>query len=674
MFCSLSLSAQEIDSLKQILNSNLNDSNYINTVLKLSEQQLEYSNDNPLQNLENALKKAKSISDVKKSEIYVANILGVIGYYYDLHGDFSQAISNYYKALEIGEKHGDNIIISSNLSNLAYVFDLQGNYEKAIETYEKSLNIKYLIGNKRSIAITLNNLAYSYKQLQNYDEALLNFNKSLSIFEEIKDEENIASAINNIALVFEKKGNLSAAENYFLRSLEIEKKFNKPINIVISYINIATNLHKQKKYERAKFYFSIVDSIANKSNIPEVTIPAYNNQSKFYATIEDYKKAYENYVKMTFIKDSIFSERSALQIAEISEIYESEKKQKEIDLLNKEKVLSQLKIEKKNQYIITVLIVLVLILILLILAFIAFNQKRKSNKLLILKNTEIAEAYEELNQQNEEILAQRDEIEQQRNHLELQNKEISDSINVAERIQKAFFKTEDDEKSVLPKHFVIFEPKDVVSGDFYWSHLVDNNNEKIIYISVVDCTGHGVPGAFMSMLGLSFINEILLKDPLISPANLLRELRTKVVSELSQNEDGDVKEGMDMALVRINMSTLEMQFSGANNPIYYTENEELIELKGTKQPIGFSYNQKDFKNHIVQLKKGEMIYLFSDGFADQFGGPKNKKIGYSKLKEILKVNKNQNIDFQKENIYSFFKTWKGDEEQIDDICLIGMKV
>ena len=666
--------AHSIDSLKNVLSGDLDDVKFIRTSLLLSEQKLEYTEESPLPELEEALKRVMNIDDDSISNILSAEIYGLQGYYYDLYGDYPKAIELYIKALQIGERYNNLTIQATHLSNLGYVYDLKGDYLKSIDYYEKSIKIKEQIGDQNSLAISLNNLGYSYKQIKKYDLSLEYFNRCVEIFQEENDKENLASTLNNIALILENKGDLFAAEHYFLRSLELEKEFNKPVSIALSYINIATNLHKQNKISQAKIYFDIIDSIAETTKIPEVLLPAYNNQSKFYASTKDFRKAYNYYIQFSLLKDSLNSEKSQRIIAEMSEKYESEKKQREIDELNKEKVLSNLKIEKRNQQVMAIGIVLFLVLILLLISIYFFVQKRKSNKVLNQKNIEIEEANEELNQQNEEILTQRDEIESQHKVVLQQNIEIGESIKAAERVQRAFFKDEDDDKKKLPNHFVIFNPKDVVSGDFYWSHVIKNENQHIVYLSVVDCTGHGVPGALMSMLGLSFIKEIIGENDNISPAKLLTLLREKVISEFNQNSDSVTKDGMDVSVVKIDLLANQITYSGANNPIYIVSENELTELKATKSPIGYQQDLKPFEDVSLSYKIGSMIYLFSDGYPDQFGGPRGKKIGYQKFRDLLTLNSVYSIEEQKENLNKFLNDWIVEEEQIDDITLIGIKL
>ena len=374
-------------------------------------------------------------------------------------------------------------------------------------------------------------------------------------------------------------------------------------------------------------------------------------------------------------KDSLLSENVTKRIQELEAKYQNEKDAAEINELKLEKSLQSKEIHQKEIEEYFLLIGLILVLAMLGIGVYAFVQKRKSNDILFKSNFLVKEKNEELNQQNEEILAQRDEIDRQREALQIKNHDVQESINAAERIQLAFFQSEEREKALLPPHFVVFKPRDVVSGDFYWSHIAEEKGKKFTYISVVDCTGHGIPGAVMSMLGLSLIKEVMNKTISPTPAQLLDNLRKFLIRELSQEgKESSVKEGMDMSIIRIDQENHEILYAGANNPVYLSDGNEVVIYKADKQSISFHEEPKPYTNKKIEYDKGNMIYLFSDGYADQFGGPSNKKIGYKKFRNLLEDISNLEINDQQTKLEDFFKSWQGDEDQIDDVCLIGMKL
>ena len=297
---------------------------------------------------------------------------------------------------------------------------------------------------------------------------------------------------------------------------------------------------------------------------------------------------------------------------------------------------------------------------------------------IMLQKKEIEEKNEELNQLLEEVTSQRDEIESQRNMvLEQKNKieeinhEVSQSIDYAKRIQSAILSDPSILAKNLSEYFVLFKPKDKVSGDFYWWHEVEGH----LLIAAVDCTGHGVPGGFMSMLGISFLREIIVKEYITHPGIVLRRLRKEIINVMKQKgESGEQKDGMDMVLVSIDISTKVMQFSGANNPLYLVRNGELAQHVGDKMPIAIYEKMDKFATTEIQLKEGDQLYMFSDGFADQFGGPDCKKFKYKPFKELLLKNSLLKMEEQKTILDKTLSDWMGNFEQIDDILVLGIKI
>jgi serine phosphatase RsbU (regulator of sigma subunit) len=261
------------------------------------------------------------------------------------------------------------------------------------------------------------------------------------------------------------------------------------------------------------------------------------------------------------------------------------------------------------------------------------------------------------------------QINEQKSQLEDKNKEVTDSITYAQRIQKAILPSHRLIENYLPKSFVIYLPKDIVSGDFYWVEKKENK----IFFAVADCTGHGVPGAMMSVIGQNALNRVLNEFGITKPSEILDKL-SALVEESFAKSGSDVRDGMDIALACLDTTTKKLEFAGANNSVYILSNGTLREIKGNKQPVGRFEFKVSFTNHGVDLNSGDGVYLFSDGIADQFGGPEGKKYKYKRVKELLLQNYIKPHSEQKNNIISEFVSWKGKNEQIDDVCLMGVKI
>ena len=275
-------------------------------------------------------------------------------------------------------------------------------------------------------------------------------------------------------------------------------------------------------------------------------------------------------------------------------------------------------------------------------------------------------------ERTEQVVKQKEEIQEKTKELETLFKQVTDSIHYAKRIQEAILPPLSLVKSILPESFILYKPKDIVSGDFYW---IDKKNDWS-YFAAVDCTGHGVPGAFMSIVGYNLLKDILNNSNAITPAAIMDKMNDGVANTLhSGSSDNQTKDGMDMTLCALNYKTLELQFAGAFNPLYIVRNNELLQFKADKFPIGMFIGEKQhFTNNSVQLQNGDNVYIFSDGYADQFGGPKGKKFMAGNFRELLKEMSKLPIENQSINLNQTIEEWRGNLEQVDDILVIGIKV
>jgi len=280
--------------------------------------------------------------------------------------------------------------------------------------------------------------------------------------------------------------------------------------------------------------------------------------------------------------------------------------------------------------------------------------------------TNLRVSYEGL---EEKVRERTSELVEQKAIVEHKNNEIIDSISYARFIQHALLPSEKIIQQQFPESFVYFEPKDIIAGDFYW---FENKND-ISWFAVADCTGHGVPGAMVSVLCINSLNQALIEYPGSTTGELLNLVRDKVVATFTK-EEGSVKDGMDISIANFNHNTKVLQWSGANNPLWIYRDEEVLTFAPNKQPIGQFEAAVPFETHEIHLKKNDLIILFSDGFADQFGGPKGKKYKYAPFREFISENKSSGISVLKEKLKTEFHAWKGEIEQTDDVCVMGIKI
>ena len=609
-----------------------------------------------LKNYKLSLKTFELIGN-KKGEANAYNSLGMVFY---IQGNYPEALKQHFEALKLRESIGDTKGIAASYGNIGNVYNDQENYPLALKNYFSCLKIMQSIDNKKGIATTYNNIALVYTEQKKYDEALKNHFEGLKIRQEINDEKGVAGSYNNIGLVYYNQNNYEEAlKNYFL-SLKIKEVIEDEPGIAGVYCNIGEIYAKQKQYQEAETYLEKAKKLSQQIGYRENLRQTFKALTELSYAKGNYKEAYENHILFVQYRDSLNNEQTREKTIQNQMTYDFEKKdaiaaaEHKKELENQQELANE-KSRKQNLLIAFIVTGLGLVLVFTVFIFRSLSLTQKQKKIIEL---------------------QKDHSEHQRLMVEEKQKDIIDSINYAKRIQEALLKEEDHISEHLPEHFILFKPKDIVSGDFYWAF----EKKDYWYLAAADCTGHGVPGAFMSMLGIAFLNEISASVEVLSPAQILNLLRDKIVKELGQKgKDGESKDGMDISLACYHMKTKQLQWSGANNSLYILKaNEnavpELVEVKANKQPIGFHEAMQPFTNHTIALEKGDSIYLFTDGFADQFGGPKGKKFKYSKLKETLISINAQAMDYQKEVLHNEFENWKTNLEQTDDVCVIGVRV
>ncbi|MBI4648661.1 MAG: tetratricopeptide repeat protein [Bacteroidia bacterium] len=760
------ISAQKlIDSLKSLLPSS-EEGKKIEILNKISVELKKTDPNASLDYATQALTLAKKIKDlIGESEAYYN--IGVANYYLN---NLDAAQENYEKSLVLKEKLNDSIYIAKLLYNIGMILHSRGSLDKALEYYQKSSQIEEKLKNLANMARVNNAIGIINMDLRNQDRAKdyfelaleqykrigdkagmgdalmnigVNYFKSIitsreeeesedSIFDNtiIKEREEvynnaikyyelalvkyqemniqykISLVLNNISSVYKGKKDNKKAIEYAEKSIVISEKIGDVRTLALGYGTLGVLYLKNNDYKKALEYTDKSMSVASKANLlKDIELEAYKSYAEIYSKIGLFDKALKYHRRYSHIKDSIYSKETQSQFAEMQTKYETTKKEQEIVLLNKDKALQDSQIKRQQIMIYTFIIGFLVIIIFSTLLYKQYSEKKKANKALALKN--------------EEILKQKEKIEAQHDLIAEQKHAIMDSIHYARRIQTAILPLEDDINDVLCDNFILYKPRDIVSGDFYWFTRKDGNT----VITVADCTGHGVPGAFMSMLGVSFLNEIVNKrnpsypSQEISPeaiinlkANeILNQLREAIIKALHQTgKTGESKDGMDIALCIINHQTNEMQYAGANNPLYLitpdpqghinkgnrhsitsgTEQSDLagqlIEIKADKMPIGIYYSQElaTFTNKIIQLEKGNCIYIFSDGYADQVGGPHGKKFKYQPLKNLLVDNSNKSMKEQAKILDDTIESWKkfrdphtGEAyEQVDDILMIGFRI
>ena len=599
-------------------------------------------------------KKELEINQTKGDPALIARSYMNIGVIYKNMDEYDQAISYYQQAFKIREDRKDSLEMARILNNIGNIyFQFRANYTIALENYLKAFEIYKKKDDKENEAHLLNSIGLIYDKQDQNQMALNNFNEALTFFNDLKKPEKIAEVKNNLGVLYAELGNFQMAykllnENY----LYYIGTGAKP-NIGGTLIDLGDVYFSWEKYEEAKNTYLQSYEIFTELNMKSEIARIYEKLAKTNAKLNNYKKAFEYHILYTHLNDSLFTEKLNEQITEIQTKYESEKKDKEIALLNSDKALQDATLKRQRLAIFVFIGGFFIISIFLVLIFRLYKQKQKANVILEQKN---------------------EEISRQRDHIFQQNKEITSSIEYAKRIQTALLPPQELIDAIIPESFILFKPRDIVSGDYYW---LNQKGSKIISVTA-DCTGHGVPGAFMSMLGISFLNEIVnvTKPEELRSDQVLNHLRELIISSLRQTgKSGESRDGMDMTICIIDTETFMLDYAGAYNAIYIVRQNELIESQPDKMPIGIHVKELGpFTPYSFQLQKGDIIYSCSDGYADQFGGPENNKYRRKNFKDLLLKIHSLEMNKQKEMLDQTLMNWMKGYEQVDDILVCGIKI
>ncbi len=532
-----------------------------------------------------------------------------IGKIYANLGDYSKAVDFFEESLHLAANANDTASEANTLNAFSVVYQRSGNSGKAEELAKKSIALASKTGSLKIEAIARINLGNAYGVRNDWDDAIAEWTASMEIFQKLGDEKLFASALGNLGIAYLRLGQLEKAKENIERCLEAKKRLNDVYDVARSIHNLGTVYWKMGDIAEAKKLYDRALGMGDESKAKSVHVMIIQDYAAMLKDIGDYKAALEMLEKFHDLEKSLFTEEMNVKTQSLQ---------------------------------------------------IRFNVERmeKENEIYRLKNIDLAAA-------NELITNQKQVIEQK-------NKDITDSILYAKRIQEAVLPGVDRLKKWFGEMFVLYIPKDIVSGDFYWATEKDGK----FILAVADSTGHGVPGAIMSIMGSSFLSEIIGTQGVTNPGEILNELRRKVISALHQTSDTtENRDGMDIAICSFNLEKSEFVAACANNPVWIIRDGEVDEAEPDKFPVGvFPGEPRPFTNHDTEIKSGDAIYLFTDGFADQFGGPRGKKFGYKQLRELVLANHQLPVGEQKIIMENAFRNWKGEAEQIDDVLLVGIRI
>jgi serine phosphatase RsbU (regulator of sigma subunit)/Tfp pilus assembly protein PilF len=669
-----------VDSLLKAIPA-AHDTNRVNGLIRVSREMVANNPAEARKYIDQAYELARELN-YKKGEAIAEVGYGLASYY---QGELGQAEKHYFRSIELAEHLHDLKIQTRCYINLGLVSDDRGNYEKAIEYFFKGLEMAEKLQDEGLASKALNNMGNVYSSEGKLELALGNYKRALEKETRLDDKWGIASSLTNIGLIYKRRGDTDSCMNYYLQALELRKeledkkgeglvlnniasiylekgefdgaliRFQQVLNIChesgdkyltcMVYNNLSSCEQGRKNYKRSLAFLDSCYALSEKIDSKEMRMQACKRYSAFYRERKDFDQALKYDEQYSDLKDTIYNGNNQKAILEMQSRYESQRKESELELLQKNSELETAHLKHEHTLVSTLVSAGLLFFLLTGLVYNRSRVKKKANR--------------DLENQNELIQAQK--------------QEITDSILYAQNIQRSMLPSRELLASILPEHFILHRPKDIVSGDFYF---IEKAGDCILF-SAVDCTGHGVPGALLSFLGMDILQDAVHRKGITQPSELLSCLDTEINLRLRKATDTEsVRDGMDLAICRLNLKTNELTTAAAFNPVYIISNGVLEEIKPDKHAIGSNRENTpvQFTDHVRSLKKGDCIYVMSDGYADQFGGVMGKKFKYKPLKEILLSNSEKPMKEQGDILEQTHIKWKGGMFQVDDILVLGIRI
>lgn len=562
-------------------------------------------------------------------------------------GDWNKALSYHYRAFPIFDALEAHEELAWTYLNMAISFRAQKDIKRSLRYARKALEIFTKIEFQQGIAYSYLNLSLALNDDGNFDEAIVFMNKAKSLCIEIGDQRGVGYVLNSMAAIYQNLGEYDKAIAGNLECIKIREKENDKMDLAFCYANLGEIFFLKRQYFTAERKLVKGENLAKQVNSRSSLRSIYLTWSKVDSANGNYVKAYDNFKKYAYYDQLLSNEESQKKASELQYTYENERKEKEIDLIKKEQAI-QHRINAQDRQDMRLVLIAVCAGLVLVLIFSVSLYKRGN-----------------------QMKKQRNIIGQQKARVDEQHQSIKDSIIYARKIQQALMTSEEYILEHLKRDFFVFyQAKDIVSGDFYWAS--EHNGD--FYMVTADCTGHGVPGAFMSLLNISIMNELIVERNTASPAKVLDEQKKQIIKALSTQSGEDSNDGMDCVLCRFNADRTEVTFAAANSSLWLLRNNEIQKFKGDKMPVGkFLNSDKKFTEHTISLEKGDIIYTFTDGIIDQFGGENDKKFKQNRLVDLLLKVQHLPMNEQYLAVMTALEQWMGNSEQTDDMLMIGVK-
>jgi len=659
----------------------------------------------PLNEVDSLLEEVALAPDTTKIDIY----LNLAVAYRTL--DIKQAYEYGLRALKLAKDKNITTLLAEAHNILGSIYRVLGEYDKAGTALHKAINLHELIANKKGVANASNSLGILYFNQKDYQNALTFYKKALELVDTTQYKSGYATFCLNIGEVYQILGELDRAVVLLNEALEIFNQSNDLEGLAYTYGVLAKIQLSEDQYTlalnsarksigffeadrndlgkveymlllsdifKAAYDLNKSRQIAQKAlelamqiNTPFWMMNAHLKLASLSKRTNDYKAAYRHQDSAFRIKSEILNQEKQRQIANLRIIYETDQYIQENESLKLDQELKDKQLSQQRLIVLIISILLLLIMIFLIFAYKSNKLKKRANRLLRLQNEEIKQQREEIITQAEGLKAINKEVVLKNELIEEKNINITDSILYAKKIQSAVLPFKKRIDKGLPENFILYRPKDLVSGDFYWYGHFDDK----IVVAVADCTGHGIPGAFMSFIGHDMLNYICNIKRELSPDLILNEMRANVIKLLRQKESTN-RDGMDISICVIDKTKKEMQFAGANQSMLYISDNKMHQLKGDRATIGLDECRhfSEFNKHIVQLEADTVFYLFTDGYMDQFGGEQDRKFMFAPFKALIFKNHLKQLTTQKQLLEDALDKWQGHQDQVDDILIFGFRI
>jgi len=616
--------------------------------------------------------KAIEIYSKQNDTLMLAATWGEKGNSFCYEGIYDKCLECFLKSLDYTEQLNSTNYLAVVLNNIGNVYYFMNDYQSALTYFQRSFNIYSKDSSDYGIALSGNNIGSIYLQKENLDSAYYYFTLSLKHALKIDYIDQLAETNSNLAQVFTKKKNFSRAEVYAKKAIVYTKKMQTDYGLAKAYWAYSEILLQMNKLVEAKKYADSTIMISEKGGFLQFMQDGYFTAFKIDSLQGNLSAALKYYILYSNIKDSIINEESSKQIANLQSVYELKQSEKENELL-KVKQAKQDEVIKKQRIITAFASIAIILVIIILFIVLRLNRiQKKYNNELVLKNNEINLQKEEITTQNEALIIKNNKIEEQSKQLNHFLTRMRHSVSYAQRIQNAVLSDLSHFEKFFSEYFLIYLPKDVVSGDFYFFVELDENKK---LIAVGDSTGHGVPGALMSILNMSILREIVRVNKNYTAAEMLQIARKYVIDALSKESNKNIlRDGMDIGLLICDSKEKKINYAGANRPLICFRKDELEIIKGDKQPVAEYIIKKDFSDNYLYYENSLIMYLFSDGYYDQMSEVQLRKFYFSNFKKLLKDIYNLPMKKQKEILLQKLEEHKGSRILTDDITVLGLKI